>query len=102
MKRIFASLAAIGLLVSPVHAADSISDVRAACVLGWAALSIEQGAKTVETAANAGWRRCRHIKVSPPKGIDKEDWREVEGDRTEELNSVIRRMFEAKAREDAR
>jgi hypothetical protein len=92
MKRFLTTVAVLVALTVPA-AADK-SDTQAACVLGWAALAIENGAKTVDAARNAGWRHCRHLKEPMPKNINKEDWKEVEGDRSEYLNFVIYRMFE--------
>jgi hypothetical protein len=94
MKRFLSTVAVIVVLTVPA-AADK-SDTKAACVLGWAALAIENGAKTVDAARNAGWRHCRHLKEPMPKNINKDDWKEVEGDRSEYLNSIIYRMFEAR------
>ena len=91
MKRIM--IAAAFALLTTTAWAQSKQDTQAACVLGWAALSIEQGAKTVDEARKAGWRHCRDIKQAPPRT---EDDKEIAGDREEYLNSVIYRMFRTK------
>jgi hypothetical protein len=52
-------------------------NIHAACLLGWAALAMENGA-TVEQARNEGWRKCQHIEN---KGMD--------SDRKFYLNDII-------------
>ena len=95
MRKFFTTAAILATLVAPASAKDS-NQTRAACVLGWAALSIVDGsAKTVEAAKNAGLKHCRHIKPSFPKDLSKEDREEVEGDRAEELNSTVQKIFDA-------
>ena len=95
MRKLLTTAAVLVALIAPA-AAESRHDAQGACVLGWAALSIEKGAETVDAARAAGWRHCRHIKLPVPKN---EDDKEIEGDRSEHLNSVIYRMFKAHRKE---
>ena len=97
MKKLMTTAAVLVALIAPAQALyGPKGDAQMACVVGWAAVAIGDGAKTAEAAEAAGWRHCRHLNWSVPKNAGKqkrEALEEAGSDMAFAIKDTVEAMF---------
>ena len=99
MNKLMTTAAVLVALIAPAQALfGPKGDAQMACVIGWAAVAIEEGAKTAKAAEDTGWRRCRHLNWRVPKNgskQEKEGLEEVGSDMAFNIRGIVQTMFKA-------